>query len=336
MAKLIMTADDYGLCEEVNEGIRDCVKNGTITSVQVLVNMVSDKDMTKLKTAVDQAEVKFKKRCGIGLHFNNTEGGPITDGETTLWDKSKIGGRYFYTIDDLDCDKIDIGDLRKEFKLQYQKLQDYLSGFQEMDSVSSHNNIHFFRAEYLDMMLEETPHGTPFRSPVRWWSDDLPETEKYSKSKFDLPILPDGVKTLLRANGSTKSVLWNALKNEYLLEARRKIKLNHKVPVNCCEEWYGQSSYDYLKWLIPQLRTLQNAHSELMDKPGSNRANYVAEIFTHPSAGEGTKQLNTTYPLRMRRKEYDTLALLNVRNFFNECHQGLHGVDICSYRDALQ
>ena len=39
MRKLIITADDYGMCQIVNDAIDDCIEAGLVTSTNVLVNM---------------------------------------------------------------------------------------------------------------------------------------------------------------------------------------------------------------------------------------------------------------------------------------------------------
>lgn len=39
MRRLIVTADDYGMCEVVDKAIDDCAEAGLLTSTNVIVNM---------------------------------------------------------------------------------------------------------------------------------------------------------------------------------------------------------------------------------------------------------------------------------------------------------
>lgn len=39
MRRLIVTADDYGMCEVVDKAIDDCEEAGLLTSTNVIVNM---------------------------------------------------------------------------------------------------------------------------------------------------------------------------------------------------------------------------------------------------------------------------------------------------------
>ena len=39
--RLIITADDYGLCEQVNQAIEECLSAGTVRATCVMANMPS-------------------------------------------------------------------------------------------------------------------------------------------------------------------------------------------------------------------------------------------------------------------------------------------------------
>lgn len=71
MQRIIVTADDYGMCSEVDKAIDDGVANGFITSTNVLVNLET------LSAAGDLRE-RFP-RLSVGVHWNVTIGRPIRD-----------------------------------------------------------------------------------------------------------------------------------------------------------------------------------------------------------------------------------------------------------------
>lgn len=69
MKNLIINADDFGYCPNRNQGIIDCYLKGGITSATLMVNALY------AKHAVDLA---VKHGLPLGLHFNITEGKPIS------------------------------------------------------------------------------------------------------------------------------------------------------------------------------------------------------------------------------------------------------------------
>jgi len=67
---VIINADDFGLSRGVNRGIIEAHKAGIVTSASLMVNKPG------LKDAIAQA--KRNPRLGVGLHFNLTDGTPIS------------------------------------------------------------------------------------------------------------------------------------------------------------------------------------------------------------------------------------------------------------------
>ena len=69
--RLIVNADDFGLAGSVSTGIIDVYQSGQLSSTTLMVNMPGTEE------AVDLAE--RHPGLGVGLHFNLTEGRPLTD-----------------------------------------------------------------------------------------------------------------------------------------------------------------------------------------------------------------------------------------------------------------
>lgn len=68
MNKLIVNADDFGLCESVNRAIIDCYQAGAVTSTTLLVNGEASASAADLAAA--------HPALGVGLHFDLTSGQP--------------------------------------------------------------------------------------------------------------------------------------------------------------------------------------------------------------------------------------------------------------------
>lgn len=69
MKKIIVTADDYGMCEDVDLAIDAGIENGVIKSTNVLLNMGSLAAAATLRTRYPS--------LSIGVHFNVTTGAPL-------------------------------------------------------------------------------------------------------------------------------------------------------------------------------------------------------------------------------------------------------------------
>jgi len=67
--KIIVTADDYGMCPSVNSAIEECLAAGTLRATCVMTNMPFCEDAGFLRR-------RFQK-SSIGIHWNLTQGKPI-------------------------------------------------------------------------------------------------------------------------------------------------------------------------------------------------------------------------------------------------------------------
>lgn len=135
MKRLIINADDFGMSREVNEGIKKGIKAGMITSVSVMVNMPH----------FDEAISYLKKNPGVsvGLHFNITEGSPLST-KNKVSTLIREGGNFFYwpvLIFNLLFRKAYVQEIETELTAQYQKLKS--QGIQ-ISHIDSHHHIHLY------------------------------------------------------------------------------------------------------------------------------------------------------------------------------------------------
>lgn len=67
--KLIITADDYGMCDAVNQAIEECLAAGALRATCVMTNMPTYRAAASLRDRFPQVS--------IGIHWNLTQGQPV-------------------------------------------------------------------------------------------------------------------------------------------------------------------------------------------------------------------------------------------------------------------
>jgi hopanoid biosynthesis associated protein HpnK len=68
--RIIINADDFGLCDGINEAVAQAHTDGILTSATIMVNMPAAEKAVKI--------AKKLPSLGIGVHLNLTEGRPIS------------------------------------------------------------------------------------------------------------------------------------------------------------------------------------------------------------------------------------------------------------------
>jgi len=110
---IIITADDYGMCNDVDLAIRACMKAGVVTTTNVMLNMETTEAASELREEFPEVS--------IGIHWNVTTGRPVSkiDDIRTLVDKE--GSFYSLAVfrKRISNGLIDKQDLEKELIAQY-------------------------------------------------------------------------------------------------------------------------------------------------------------------------------------------------------------------------
>ncbi len=136
--RIIINADDFGLCDGVNEAVAKAHSDGILTSATIIVNMPAAEKAVKI--------AKQLHSLGVGVHLNLTEGRPITkdpcinclldaDGQFTL-------SPFKLSLLSLAGHKIRKA-IRTELAAQIQWVIDHGLNPTHLDS---HNHIHSFPA----------------------------------------------------------------------------------------------------------------------------------------------------------------------------------------------
>jgi predicted glycoside hydrolase/deacetylase ChbG (UPF0249 family) len=113
MKKILITADDYGMCQPVDTAIDECIAAGLVTTTNVILNMETLNNAKTLKTRFPH--------ISVGIHWNVTTGKPLLETEqiSTLVDENG----NFFTLSEFKK-RMSKGDIKKnhlkaELRAQY-------------------------------------------------------------------------------------------------------------------------------------------------------------------------------------------------------------------------
>lgn len=133
--RLIITADDYGLCEAVNEGIEECLAAGTVRAACVMANMPAYSAAASLRQKFPQSS--------LGIHWNITQGWPVlppsqvpslVNGNGAFLTPSELRRRWW-------SGGVKLNELRAELRAQFDRLTDIMGA---LDFWNTHQNSHVF------------------------------------------------------------------------------------------------------------------------------------------------------------------------------------------------
>lgn len=155
---MILTADDFGYSKKVNHAIIDACRHGAITRVSLLINA------GETEHAIWQYKKIENKNCPIGLHFNLTEGHPVskTSDIPSLVDAQGMFYPIHYFLVRLLFNRIRKEEVRIELYAQILSFQE--AGL-TLHHIDSHQNIHCF--EPLHSIISESVSGVVSKNGLR-------------------------------------------------------------------------------------------------------------------------------------------------------------------------
>ncbi|KXK08473.1 MAG: hypothetical protein UZ21_OP11001000674 [Microgenomates bacterium OLB22] len=135
MKRLIINADDFGMSKEVNDGIKRAIKAGAVNSVSVMVNMPYFEDAVRF--------LKLHPEVRVGLHFNITEGAPISSphAASTLLREDNNFYYWMNLVVKFILRHVSLKQIENELMLQHTKLA---STGLEITHIDTHHHIHLF------------------------------------------------------------------------------------------------------------------------------------------------------------------------------------------------
>ena len=130
---LIITADDYGMAESVNRATDACMKEGIVTSTNVMTNMEYADEAKKLRTEFPNVSV--------GLHLTLTAGKSVLPAEKvkTLLEEDGTFHSYKRFRELYKKGKISNEEILAEIKAQYDK---FIGICGKPDYWNTHQNVH--------------------------------------------------------------------------------------------------------------------------------------------------------------------------------------------------
>lgn len=133
MKKLIITADDYGMSESVNEAIRECVAAGIVTSTNLMTGMDYCESISQLRQ-------DFPK-LSVGLHWTLTTVRPVSEVAIipSLVDEDGMFWSYPIFRQRFKRKQINLDEMKYELLAQYNK---YVKLCGAPDYWNTHQNIH--------------------------------------------------------------------------------------------------------------------------------------------------------------------------------------------------
>src|SRR5947199_8765588 len=117
MKKLIVTADDFGLTEKVNQGIIEAHCRGIVTSTSLMANGGA------FEHAV--ARARETPRLGIGAHLNLTQGPTVTPATVVRSLVKRDGAMGIGPIalgQKIGTGKVRVGEVALELRAQIEKI----------------------------------------------------------------------------------------------------------------------------------------------------------------------------------------------------------------------
>ena len=132
---LIITADDYGMCEPVNAAIDACLAAGAVRATCIMVNMPSCDAATTLRQRFPEAS--------IGVHWTLTQGRPVLPANQV---PSLVGADgQFLPFKQLRrrllLQKVDFAHVRAELAAQHRRFTDLVG---VPDFWNTHEGVHVF------------------------------------------------------------------------------------------------------------------------------------------------------------------------------------------------
>jgi chitin disaccharide deacetylase len=133
--RLIITADDYGLCDSVNQAIEECLSAGSVRATCVMANMPDYRAAESLRRKFPQTS--------LGIHLNVTQGKPVLpceqipsllNGNGSFCKPSEFRRRWW-------AGRVKLNELQAELRAQFDRLVE-ITG--PLDFWNTHQNSHVF------------------------------------------------------------------------------------------------------------------------------------------------------------------------------------------------
>lgn len=148
---ILVTADDYGIYDEIDNGVEWALKNGWINSVAVLVNndeLENESRLVRLRDFLERNHLT--DRVHVGLHFTIASGKPLSKKLRYLTNSNGFF-KHFWLIHDGYRKGHYLEEVGKEFELQLEKFKKV---FGTPDHITSHFDVLSYNEAFLNLTLK--------------------------------------------------------------------------------------------------------------------------------------------------------------------------------------
>ncbi|MGL4826916.1 MAG: chitin disaccharide deacetylase [Vibrionaceae bacterium] len=150
MRKLIINADDFGLCRAQNYGIIEAFKRGVVSSTTAMVNQVGSEHAACL--------AKEYPALPIGLHFVLSLGKPLSELRCLVNEKGELG-KWIWQLSEQG--KLNLSEIEAELELQYQRFKTLFG--KKPTHIDSHHHVHLLPAIFPVVERFAARHNLPLR-----------------------------------------------------------------------------------------------------------------------------------------------------------------------------
>lgn len=254
MSSIILTADDYGACDFIDNGIIRALRDKKINTVTAFVTHPDSK--SRMETLIALREELKQQNGGqytfnIGLHFSLTSGTALTGKSSLTVNEAGDGKFELHEAKNYPFRKVKHEDLQYELTAQLNLLQEWL-GTTPIDHVTNHHGVCYldlgFFEEYIKTISlykpEKYKNQLPIRSPMSWLKSDM---KTWKNGKVLLPTIKQGLNLGFwkKAGDVTNRKLKIRLEHAYRLEI--------SYPDFLADTIYGLPFGENISFLVEQL-----------------------------------------------------------------------------------
>lgn len=238
MKKLIVTADDFGASQNINEGIIEGVENGIVTTISAMTNFHEPLSMLP--------PLRKKNNVNVGVHLNITTGkGLTTNSKSTLCDNSGC----FFSISEIlpKLKQINISELETELTSQIEILEKYNISPEHL--TNQHGILSLYPPFFSVVVKLAKKYNLPVRSPITTSTDFSSFYPDSETRKFATKLFLNHIK---KYPLTVPHLAKNILKKRKFPEILKKN--NIKTPDIFIDYLWGKPSEEKLIYILENLQ----------------------------------------------------------------------------------
>jgi chitin disaccharide deacetylase len=155
--KIIINADDFGLCKGVNDAVVKAHTQGVLTSATIMTNSSSSDEAVRLS--------KSLVKLGVGIHLNLTEG-KLTSKDAAVTYLSAANGEFAFSPGKISLLSVISSKIRQAIRIELRAQIEWLLRRDIRPThIDSHKHVHTFPAIFkiISRLAEEYNIST-----IRW------------------------------------------------------------------------------------------------------------------------------------------------------------------------